>query len=598
MELRPYQQEALDTILAAMRDERFILAQAATGAGKTILFSSLIKRCMEQYQMRIGILAHREILVRQAYDKLLKVWPDGWGKIGLACSSVSHSVELRRPVVIGSPQTLTSRINDMPPLDLVIIDECHRVPAKNEVSQYRTLLETLQAYYPKLRVLGVTATPYRLGHGYIYGTECKRGKKNWWDKLHCEISISELQAQGYLVPCHGFASDELEDELGGVSTSNGEYNQGQLSGVMEKAVHIESAVHAYQQHGEGRQHVVAFCVTIRHAEKLMAAFEDVGISAGVVHSQMPKLERQAALEAFEAGKTRVICNVGVLTEGWDCTCVDCILFCRPTMSPALYVQMVGRGLRLHPGKTDCLLLDLSGNCQRHGDFDHPKVSFKGSNKAEKDSIFVRCPECSALCMTETGKKVRRITCQECHAELNVCTLCEQAYPLEATNCEECGTAFYKSCPACEANHVPFDARECPTCGHVFETVRLVEKGEVELRKIDFWRAQDGDTFPARVNSWALEPYTSQKGHMMARLSMNASIESATFPMLVCQYLDFEGNASVYGMGRARSDWRLLANSEPPKTVAEAVARKGELSVPSEITIKKNGRYYNVCKWSA
>ena len=111
MELRPYQEKALSQIMEAMRGERFILAQAATGAGKTILFSAIIKLCMERYQMRIGILAHREILVRQAKDKLLKVWPDGADKVGVMCASVGNPDDPSLPVIIASPQTLVRRVD-------------------------------------------------------------------------------------------------------------------------------------------------------------------------------------------------------------------------------------------------------------------------------------------------------------------------------------------------------------------------------------------------------------------------------------------------------------------------------------------------------
>ena len=201
MELRPYQQHAFNAIMTAMQTDRYILCQAATGAGKTILFSAIIRHCMEHFKMRIGILAHREILVRQAQDKLLKVWPEGGDRIGLACSSVSHDVQLWRPVIIGSPQTLANRLDAMPSLNMVIIDEAHRLPPRNEKSQYQKLLFAMEERYPKLRVIGFTATPYRLGHGYVFGEQCRPGKENWFGDLHCQVSIAELQSGGYLVPC-------------------------------------------------------------------------------------------------------------------------------------------------------------------------------------------------------------------------------------------------------------------------------------------------------------------------------------------------------------------------------------------------------------
>ena len=356
MDLRPYQREALSNILDAIRRERFILLQAATGAGKTILFSALIRHCMESYDMRIGVIAHREVLIRQAYDKLLKVWPEGAPYTGLACRSADKRVDVEARVVIGSPQTLAGRLNEMPPLHLLILDECHRVPPRNEKSQYRTLIERLTGYYPQLRVVGFTATPYRLGHGMIYGARCRPGKKNWWDALHYQIRISALQEQGYLVALRAKEAENIDGDLESVRTDKGEYNTADLARLMEKEVHVGSAVNAYRRYGEGRKHVVVFAVTIGHAEKLAGAFTAAGFPSGCVHSEMPQADRRRVLADFESGLLEVVCNVGVLTEGWDCTAVDCMLMCRPTLSPALYVQMIGRGLRPHPGKKDCLVL--------------------------------------------------------------------------------------------------------------------------------------------------------------------------------------------------------------------------------------------------
>lgn len=539
MELRPYQQAALSAIIEAMRTERFLLVQAATGAGKTILFSALIKYCMEQYHMRIGILAHREILVRQAYEKLLKVWPEGKDRTGLACSSVSHDIDLFRPVVIGSPQTLAGRLNLMPPLDLIIIDECHRVPPANEKSQYKTFLDTMEQYYPQVRVMGVTATPFRLGHGYIYGDHCRPGKKNWWPKLHASIGISTLQEQGFLVPLRTRQSDDITTELGRVGTSKGEFNTSELSDVMEKELHIRSAVHAWQNYGEGRSHVVAFCVTIRHAEKLKDAFLNAGVSATVVHSQMGKEERAAAMRDFEEGRCRVVCNVGVLTEGWDCTAVDCILMCRPTLSPALYVQMVGRGLRIHPGKTDCLLLDLSGNCLRHGAVDDPFVDVPSGGKKKEE------------------KKQERM----------------------------------KVCPHCESL-IPLPSRECPECGYLWPETVIVEKDDVRMSDVS-WGAQ-----AARVTSWKAADYISKKGNHLFRLSLLCAIPSSNIPVLVNHFFDFEAQSGVWMQGRARTDWRTLTGAEPPITVEEALSRQNELHIPEQVQVKRRDRFYNVTSWRA
>ncbi len=542
MELRPYQQEALNTVMQAMRTERYLLVQAATGAGKTIFFSALIKLCMEQYSMRIGILAHREILVRQALEKLLKVWPEGKDRIGLACASVSGNVNLRSPVLIGSSQTLAARLGSMPPLDLIIIDECHRVPPANKKSQYQTFLKKMEEYYPKVRVLGVTATPYRLGHGYVYGNQCRKGERNWWPKLHASIGISTLQEQGFLVPLRAFQAEDISSELSSVRRSNGEFAKGELSDVMVKEVHISSAVRAYEKYAEDRRHVVAFCVTIRHAERLQKAFADAGYPASVIHSEQSKEDRSHAMADFEAGESRVICNVGVLTEGWDCTAVDCILMCRPTMSPALYVQMVGRGLRPHPGKKDCLLLDLSGNCVRHGNVDDPDVKIGGEGK-KKDE--------------EEEKEERTTVCPKCH--------CIVSLP----------------------------AKECPECGYIFPGIELVEKkASVNMTEVN-WGAQ-----AVKIHSWNFHSHTSKRGNHMAQLSMLCAMDGASLPIMVNAFFDFEAQSGPWMQSRSRKDWWELAGTPPPASVDEALTRMQELRIPDRITVIRKQGYYNVVSWTA
>lgn len=543
MQLRPYQSEALAAVLSAMRDERFILLQAATGAGKTILFSELIRRCMTEYSMRVGVIAHREVLVRQARDKLLKVWPEGRGRIGMACASAEKHMDVEAPVIIGSPQTLVKRFDSMPPLHLVIIDECHRVPPRNEKSQYRELIERLTDYYPKLRVLGVTATPYRLGHGMIYGDMCRPGAKNWWERLQCSIGISELQEQGYLVPMRAKEAEDIDADLEDVRTDKGEFNTADLSGLMERDIHVGSAVAAWEQYGEGRVHVVAFAVTISHAEKLAAAFRSKGIEAGCVHSGMTADARRAALDAFERGETRVICNVGVLTEGWDCTAVDCMLMCRPTMSPALYVQMIGRGLRPHPGKEDCLVLDLSGNCRRHGDPDHPIVDIPTGGRGRKRADRMKtCERCAEMC------------------------------PPDASVCPACGWAF----PEPEASP--------PVAEHAIDT-------SITMTDVHFG--------PHTAEVLQVIPpvaHVSKAGNVMLKLTLLCALPGRT-PITVNQFMDIEGMGSLYGQSRARMLWRRLAGTEPPETVAEARERAGELNIPDYVELKQDGRYWKVARWS-
>lgn len=563
--LRPYQQDALNAVLDAFQRQRSVLLEAACGAGKTILFSSIIRHFAEKYPaMRSVILAHREQLVKQARDKLLKVWPEGEDKVGMACKSACSTVELEKPVVIASPQTLAARIGSMPPVQLAIVDEVHRLPPADRKSQYGGLMEALRGYYPEMRLLGVTATPYRLNHGYIYGDKCRHPEQNWFSDLSYKVGIYDLQAQGFLVPLKLYIADE--PDLSDVGTSStGDWNIDELAEAMSKSVHVNSAVEAVQRYASDRKHIVVFGVTIEHAEVLRDVFREAGYSTVAVHSKMPKAERDAALYAFDRGDVQVVCNVGVLTEGWDCTSVDCMVMCRPTKSAALYCQMAGRGLRLHEGKTDCLMLDLSGNYAEHGRPEEPRVKM-GRESGEGDGSW-ECPECHFV--NEPKDKV----CASCGYER------PEPEP-EMRDCPHCRFSF------------PANKLVCPHCGQVRSQRKAVELHEVK-RDIDLLPKLVEIAFEPVVNA----DFVSRKGNAMIEIRLLVS-EGGGLPFQVNDYLDFDGTAGEWSRCRAHQKWMRLASTNPPRTLSEAKERISELNFPPRVLIKrdKTGKYWNVAGW--
>ena len=228
------------------------LIQAATGAGKTIVFAELIRRWLNQYPaMRILVLVHREVIVRQNARKLWDVWPTA--PLGIACASAQSKVQVSSPVVFASVQTLASRIATVPMFHLVIVDEAHRLPPKSVESQYKAVLDRLLSYYPTMRLFGLTATPSRLNWGPIYGAKHKRQddespSQNWFDSLDLEIGMKQLQEAEpddenpdapYLCGMRVFVEDKtIERDLQAVATTAGEYNQGQLSELKIGRAHV------------------------------------------------------------------------------------------------------------------------------------------------------------------------------------------------------------------------------------------------------------------------------------------------------------------------------------------------------------------------
>lgn len=537
-ELRPYQKDCLDAIIEAIPLQEHILVQAATGAGKTIIFCKLIETLLTDWpHIRIGILAHRRELITQAQDKLLKVWSKA--PIGVACASTGMTVDTEKPVVIGSVQTLMGRIDYTAPFDIVIVDECHRIPPINKKSQYQQWLAAMKQYNPKVRILGFTATPYRLGHGYIYGTVKRPDHDNLFDSLNYRIGISELQQQGYLCAYRAKEAKNISQDLKKVKVA-GDYNTADLAEVMSRSEHVGSAVRAMEKYAGERKRIVVFCVTIAHAEKVMQAFRKAGHTAACVHSKMDLSQRDMTLALFEKGLVRILCNVGVLTEGWDSPAVDCVIMCRPTKSAALYVQMCGRGLRPHPGKTDVLILDLSSNCATHGDPDTPNVPVPGRSNGTGDPILKVCPKCFEL--TAVAAKV------------------------------------------------------CRACGYVWPVETVEHHGEVEMKSVAW--SQAPAPLAVEIVDVRIEDYTSRAGNNMLRLKLTCQTGESIQPLWVNEFLDFEGNGSKWGRQRARRLWQHLVGTDPPQTVAEARDRYGELqmSLPGRIEIIEKDKWWNVHHW--
>lgn len=352
MELRDYQQSCIDSMLK--HTEGNILIKAPTGAGKTVIMGSYLKKLGRSAL----VLAHRTILVKQAKDT--------FKRIGL------------KGVDVMTFQTAVRR--DLKQYDVIVIDEVHRLPPTSEDSSYRRILENV----PNARLVGFTATPFRLGQGHIYGTEdC------WFEELCFDIELRHLQGQGYLCPYDYLVAGSLEVRA---RRSGGDYNLQDLEEELGQELHLGSVKHAIDEHCQGRTHIAVFAVTIGHAEALANH-----LGGMVIHSKMTKDARRETLAKFSVCGG-ILVSVASLTEGWDEPRCDVVILARPTLSPALYVQMVGRGLRIHPSKKDCLVLDMVGCYNRHGSINNPKVLEPGE-RSEETEVTIRdevCQNCGHI----------------------------------------------------------------------------------------------------------------------------------------------------------------------------------------------------------
>ena len=423
MNLRDYQQDAIDALFgwwAAGRQGEDPLVCLPTAAGKTIIFCALIKRLLAEYPgVSVLILAHRQELISQAEAKLRHVWPAA--PVGVYAASLGRREV--RPITIASRDTIAPVVKALGQFTFLIIDEAHRISVKDE-GRYRKLIADLREQYEDLVVIGFTATPFRLGQGRIYGP----GKP--FADLAYHVGMLDLIKQGYLAPLTSLAPAAGTIDTEGVKTLGGDFNERQLEERATAEGIIDAALDEWQAtaHAQGRKASVFFCVSILHAGLVKEALLRRGIEAHAVSGETTAELRARLLTDFAAGAFPALCNVGVLTEGWDCPRCDCIVLLRPTRSASLYVQMVGRGLRLSPstGKTDCLILDFGGNIERLGPVDQAdeKEPRQTKRAQPEEAPYRRCGDWDPTSSQFIGG-------------------CGHKNPTAAIKCEECGRLFIR-----------------------------------------------------------------------------------------------------------------------------------------------------------
>jgi superfamily II DNA or RNA helicase len=384
-ELYPYQREVIARVHAAQ--QRRILMVAPTGSGKTVIAAAIINDVIAQGR-RALVLVHRRELVTQTSRKLYDVGVDA-GII--QAGFVPRGAQLAQ---IASVQTLHARairsstIN-MPDADLVFVDECHHVRAKT----YEEILKE----YPSAKIIGLTATPVR-GDG--------RGLGKAFDTIIECPDVSELVKLGFLVPTKVYAPSR--PNLSGVRVQAGEYVGSQLEARMDTDELVGNITEHWLRLNPDRLPTIIFASGVNHSVHIRNELSRAGVLAAHIDGSTPTDERDATLKDLASGRIEVVCNCMVLTEGFDCPDVGCLVLARPTKSMGLYRQMIGRGLRPAPGKKEVLVLDHSGAVFEHGYVDDP-ISWtldedkRAVNKAQ-DAYgaykgmprLTTCPECTAV----------------------------------------------------------------------------------------------------------------------------------------------------------------------------------------------------------
>jgi superfamily II DNA or RNA helicase len=352
-QLRPYQREALERIYQSYKaGKRRVVVSLPTGTGKTVVFAHFPR--FFQMKKRLLVLAHREELLLQARDKFLNVDPEL--KVGIEQSSSRAPADAK--VIIASVPTLGraggARLRQLSPEEffLIVVDEAHHAVAPT----YRRIFDHFGLFTPgNVRYLvGFTATPRRGD---------KQGLGQVFEEVCYARDLREMIVERYLCPVTGWRINS-GTSLDEVKIRHGDFVESQLAAAVNTGERNKLLVAAYLKLANRRRAVV-FCVDVAHARNVGEVFSAAGIAAATVWGEMPRDERRATLERFSRGEIDVITNCNVLTEGFDEPRVDAILMARPTRSKLLYTQMIGRGTRRHPAKTDLLVIDIADNSTMH-----------------------------------------------------------------------------------------------------------------------------------------------------------------------------------------------------------------------------------------
>jgi DNA repair protein RadD len=521
-----------------------------TGVGKSIVIAMLCWRILTTFPgQRIMSLTHVKELIEQNAKKMLEVWPNA--PVGVYSAGLK-SRQTYMPITFGGVQSVVPVIGEFGHIDILIIDECHLVSPDAE-SSYQFIIAELKKVNPYLKVVGLTATDYRIGQGRltdeggIFTDVC--------------INMSDMASfnwfidQGYLVKLIPRRTDTFVD-VTDVSITNGDYSKGELETATDKVTY--GALKEAIEHAADRKSWVVFCAGNENAERASAILNSFGISSTFVHSGVKNTkkdpQRDLRIQGYKEGHFRAICNNNILTTGFDHPAMDCIIVLRKTMSPGLWVQMLGRGTRpvyypgydlstregrlaaiYYGGKPNCLVLDFARNTRDLGPINDPVI-----------------PKRKGVGGGDVPTKI----------------------------CPKCGTYNHTS------------VRFCDWCGEEFE----FQVGFTAKAGYDELLVSDAPVFEwFNVSTIIYRKHLAKNSQIpMLKVTYRCQIDRYQSKFFD-EYLGFEHPGGLV-QHKAHGWWRARHNTEPPATVDEALELQPELRKPKKIRVWSNRRYPEIMNY--
>ncbi len=570
--LRPYQADSVKAVIHYFRKHSTpAVIVLPTGAGKSLVIAELARLA----KGRVLVLAHVKELVEQNHSKY-----EGYGLKGAIFSAGLGRKETDQQVVFASVQSVVRNLDSFKnQFSLLVIDECHRVP-DDKNSSYQKVITHLRELNPGIKVLGLTATPYRLGMGWIYQYhtrgQVRTEESRFFRDCIFELPIRYLLDENFLTPARMMDAPVLSYDFSQLKPANtGRYKEAEMDMVIDKAKRATpQIVEQIIQYARERKGVMIFAATVRHAQEIHGLLPD-GETA-IVIGDTPTPERDAIIQAFKNREIKYLVNVSVLTTGFDAPHVDLIAILRPTESVSLYQQIVGRGLRLSEGKNECLVLDYAGNSY---DLYQPEV---GDPKPDSTSeiITIPCPACgfnnnfwgkldsNGFLLEHFGRRCQGYFEDEDTGEREHC-----GYRFRAKYCGECGAdndIAARICHECDATLVDPDKK-------LKEALNLKDALIFECTEMDLSVFKSNDGKSQLKVTYSGEPYQGE-GHALVHefWSLNTKKQKQTFkdqfvrPHLADKHRPFE--------------------EASPKRV---VANQHRFRLPQFVIARKSGRFWKL-----